>query len=900
MVDKSNYDFSKIEKKWQDAWDKSKVFQAEPNKEKKFFITTPYPYISGSLHIGHGRAVTETDVFSRFKRMNGFNVLYPLSFHITGTPVLGISAAIKSGDKEKIELYEKYVSAYINDKKKVSSIVKSFVEPQNIVDFFIPKMIDEYKQLGLGVDWRRSFTSGDFNHQEMVNWQFHKYHDNGFLVKRDYPLLYSIDDESAMGEDDIKDGDSDPVEKTEFTLIKFKFDKKFLVAATLRPETIFGQTNLWVNPNIDYYEASVGNEVWIISKDALEKLQHQRKDVKSLGKVKEKLIGNYCYAEMINKKLIILPADFVDSDVGTGIVTSVPSHAPYDYVALRNVKNDKSLHKNHSFSKEQIDEIKKIEIIPVINTEKFGDKAGVVNEDNPTIEKLDKLMQSVYKEEFHKGVMKDNCGKYSGMSVREAKEKIKNEMIDNGNASIMWETSRKAISRSGGKIIVAVMDNQWFLDFNSPGWKDKARKCLEQMDISPPSFRKQFLDTIDWLDKRPCARRRGLGTQFPFDKEWIIESLSDSTIYMTLYTISHLIKENKLQRDNLKQEFFDFVYLGKGSVKNISKITKVKESVLKEIKESFDYWMPMDQRHTFYLHLSNHLSFMIFAFASLFEEKYWPKKISLHGLIISEGHKMSKSRGNVVTLLDINKNYGSDVFRFYITQSASVEGTLDWKDEEVKTTKNTIERLYYEMVEAANNKGKGKVRPLFESKFNKVIRDATDKISGMKLREYNTLVVFDMLRLVKDAKSLMKNDELSAFYGLIIDKWVRLIAPTCPHIAEEVWSILGNKNFVSLANWPSFDEKKIDDKLELQERVVEKTISDILNVVKIIKDKSGADSSKVFLYVLPNELKDYDCEFLSKKTSILIKVFAVNDPKKYDPQGKASKAKPGKPAIYVE
>jgi leucyl-tRNA synthetase len=167
--------------------------------------------------------------------MMGFNVLYPMAFHITGTPVLGISAAIKSGDQEKIKLYEEYVSAYETDEKKIKEIIKSFEDPQKIVDYFIPKMISEYKKLGLGVDWRRSFTSGDVEHQKMVTWQFENYKQKNYLIKGVYPVLYSPKDESAMGEDDIQDADSNPVEKQEFTVLKFKFEDKFIVAATLRP-----------------------------------------------------------------------------------------------------------------------------------------------------------------------------------------------------------------------------------------------------------------------------------------------------------------------------------------------------------------------------------------------------------------------------------------------------------------------------------------------------------------------------------------------------------------------------------------------------------------------------------------------------------------------------------------
>jgi len=161
-------DFKTIQEKWQKKWKQEKIFEAEiDQKKEKFFINTPYPYISGSLHVGHARAVTEVDVYSRFQRMCGKNVLFPMAFHISGTPVLGISLGIKAGDEKKIAQYAEYVSAYVSDEKEIVRIVKSFEDPWKIVEFFIPKMKDEYSALGLGIDWRRSFTSGDVEHQKL-------------------------------------------------------------------------------------------------------------------------------------------------------------------------------------------------------------------------------------------------------------------------------------------------------------------------------------------------------------------------------------------------------------------------------------------------------------------------------------------------------------------------------------------------------------------------------------------------------------------------------------------------------------------------------------------------------------------------------------------------------------
>ncbi len=891
------WNFSRVEKKWQKAWKEKRVFESDIDaKKEKFFFTTPYPYISGSLHLGHGRAVTEGDVYTRFLRMSGKNVLFPMAFHISGTPILGISAAIKNGNKEKIALYESYVSAYVKDVKKVKDIVESFSNPNSLVKFFIPKMIEEYSALGLGVDWTRSFTSGDALHRGLVTWQFKKYHEHGYLIKDKHPVLYSPNDQSAMGEDDIQDADSDSVEKQEFSLVKFEYKNKFLVCATLRPETIFGVTNLWVNPDATYVDVKVGSEIWIISKEGFDKLQYQRKDLVFMGFTKEHLIGARVTHPLLGREVFVLPAKFVDSDIATGVVMSVPSDAPYDYVSLCELQEQPGVLKGYGLYRELIEEI---EVIPIIKTKTYGDKAGVFLVEKHGIvrhddSKLEKLTQEAYREGFHTGVLLDVCKRYAGMSVKEARDKIKVEL-----GEVMYETSRKAVSRTGGKIIVAVLDDQWFIDFNSPGWKDRAKECLAQMKLLPESYRAQFEDAFRWLDKRPCARRRGLGTAFPFDKGWIVESLSDSTIYMVLYTIADIIKANKINEKQLSQEFFDYVLLGKGDLTRVSKDIRVKSGVLKKCRESFLYWMPVDLRHTFVLHLSNHLSFMIFAFAGLFPSEMWPKKISFGGLVVSNGEKMSKSKGNVITLLNVKEKYGADVFRFYHTSSSNLDGTFDWRDSEAENARDTINRLYDVIGEAIKKRRKGVVSKIYTSKFNRIIRDATDSLNGMKLRDYGGLVVHELLRLVREAKLSLSAKDLGALYWLIAEDWIRLIAPVCPHIAEELWVRAGKKGFVSVVAWPRFDPKQIDEKLEVVEKQVETTVSDVLNLVSLFNNK-GTDVKKVYLYTIPSELGYYSAKALSTRVRKEVVVCANNDAKKYDPLGKSSKAKPGRPAIYLE
>ncbi len=851
-------DFQEIEKKWQKVWADKKVFEVDVNNDKKYFITIPYPYISGSLHIGHARVVTEADVFSRFKRMNGFNVLYPIAFHISGTPVLGISMAIKQGDQKKIDLYKGYVRNYVQDEEEVERIVKSFEDPQKIVDFFIPKMIDEFSSLGLGVDWRRSFTSGDIEHQRLVEWQFRKYEEKGFLVKGNHPVLYSISMENAVGEDDIADGDVNPVEKQEFTLLKFLFDNdKYLIAATLRPETMYGQTNLWVNPDVDYREVEVEfndgkKETWIVSKECAEKLSYQDKKVITRGVVSGRdLLGKKCLAPFVDREIIILPSAHCDPDKGTGIVTSVPSDAPYDWIALKELQDDPAYCDRLGIDPE---DVKSIKPIPIIKSKGYGDLPGVEICERMGIKSLDQVKEleeatkEIYSAGFHTGVLNDNCGPFAGLSVQEAKEAMKQELLSNGKGDVMWETSRPAKDRSGGKIIVAVLDDQWFIDFNAPGWKDKARKCLSQLTLIPEKYRKEFEDVLDWLDKRPCARKRGLGTRLPQDPQWVVESLSDSTLYMTLYTIKDKLDSKGISGDQLTKEFFDFVYLGEGSVDVVSKQTGISVDDLKELREAFDYWYPNDHRHTFQAHLSNHLSFSIFAHAGLLPEDKWPRKYTFHGLVISEGQKMSKSKGNIITLLEIKNKYGADPFRAFMCSSTSVESTFNWDSKEIINVKNHLVNLY-EFIKGLSTDAKGEVKSVsaraFLSWFNKRLREVSLGIEEMNLRSYANFVLYELMNRTRRVLKKLSVEEAAIISDYLKGRWIRLLAPLTPHLAEELWSE-DHDSLVSVESWPEPDESLIDDKAEVAARMQEQISSDL----KVVKELAKIDHPEFIKIIL--------------------------------------------------
>ncbi|MHA2475171.1 MAG: class I tRNA ligase family protein [Promethearchaeota archaeon] len=328
------YDPHKIEKKWQEKWEQAKLFDAYPDpNRKKIFMTSPYPYPTGLSHIGNGRSFVNGDIFARYYRAKGFNVLYPMAFHITGTPVLAISSSVERNDPEMMNRMREYVSFHTKDQHEVEKIVDSFREPWEVVNYFSKAMKLDFKAMGIGMDWRREFSTGESIYNKFIEWQYYKLYDKGYLEKGEYPILYCPQDENAVGEDDILGGDEQDLNINEFICIKFPFEDGYLVASTLRPETIYGVTNIWINPEGKYVISSINGEKWYISEDSIFLFENQNKDVKILESFEGVEIVGKCAKDVYGvKDLLILPGEFVDTSTATGIVYSVPAHAPYDYI----------------------------------------------------------------------------------------------------------------------------------------------------------------------------------------------------------------------------------------------------------------------------------------------------------------------------------------------------------------------------------------------------------------------------------------------------------------------------------------------------------------------------------------------------------------------------------------
>ncbi len=855
-------EFAKYEKKWQKRWKKDRIFEADPDpKKKKFFLTVPYPYTNGALHIGHGRTYTVGDLIARWKRMQGYNVLFPMASHMTGTPILGMVERINSGDKKAIEQYKRDLRLYFETEEEVDAQLAKFKDPWVTASYFAKVISQDFEALGYGIDWRRKFTTGDKTYNKFIEWQYQKFMEKKYIKQGNYPLLYCPNDRNPVGEDDLLEGENAKIK--EFTAIKWGFEDGYLVAATLRPETIFGVTNMWINPKAKYVWAMVDGEKWIVSKAAAEKLELQAKEVEIIEEFSgAKIIGKKFRAIHDDHEILILPADFVNPDNATGVVYSVPGHAPFDYIALRDLWEDPSGLSQYGISEEMVKGIEIIGMIDMKGYSEFPAKDAVEGRDIESQnegEKLEDATQEIYKAEFYEGVMKDNCAQFSGRMIKDVKDDVVAWMKKNNTCDVFYEPdTRPVVCKCGTDVQVGVFAGQWFLDYNSEGWKDDAWKALNEMEIIPDMFRNLFEATFDWLTQRPCARKRGIGTRLPFDPEWIIESLSDSTIYMAYYTIAHYITSHKLKPDNLTYEFFDYLFLGNGTPKKVSEKTEIDIELLKKMRNEFMYWYPNDQRHTAPSHISNHLSFAIFHHVAIFPEKYWLQKISLNEHLIMEGGKMSKSKGNVIPLVEIPKKYGADVYRMYAISAAEPGSLMDWREKDVPTVRNRLRQF----IEIVTKYGKKEPKEFLkkdepatatqwlQSKVNTIVQQSTMFLENFKLRDYAIYVTSEMNRIVSHylRRNEVPKEEKEGAMAYVCDVWVRLMAPMTPHTSEEMWSKMNREGYVSLAAWPAPNTKLIDVEAERAHDVVESTIKDIREIVRLMK---GKKVSKVQVYVAP-------------------------------------------------
>ncbi|AWX32724.1 leucine--tRNA ligase [Methanosphaera sp. BMS] len=951
---------TEIEKKWQKKWQDSKIFESNPDDREKMYLTVAFPYPSGAMHIGHGRTYTVPDVYARFKRMQGYNVLFPMAWHVTGAPVVGIAKRIERQDPWTLNIYK-------NVHRVPDDELQKFTDPEYIVKYFSSEYHDDMTNMGYSIDWRREFRTIDPHYKQFIRWQIRQLKDKDLIHKGSHPVKYCPDDDNPVGDHDLLEGEG--VGINELTLIKFPYKDSFLVAATFRPETLYGATNFWLNPEAEYVKVDYEGEEWIISKQSYSNIIHQKESMKIIEDVNpNEFIGDYVLNPMNGTKLPIFPASFVDPDYATGVVFSVPAHAPADYIALEDLKNNSELIAKYDLQK-QLDNIQLISLVNLKGYSEYPAKDFIeqYNVTSQEDENLKEATNEIYKLEHAKGIMKENTGEFAGKRVADVRNEVIEKFINENVADKLYEFAEKPVKcRCGAMCVVKELHDQWFVKYSDKEWTNKAYDCLEQLEVVPKEIRSNFEYYLDWLEDWACSRRLGLGTHMPWDEKWLIEPLTDSTIYMSYYTIAKYM--NQINPEDLNDAFFNKVFLNQEGA-NDGSVNKIDEDLTKQIQEEFQYWYPLNWRLSAKDLVGNHLSFHMFHHAAIFPKEYWPKGITVFGMGLLEGQKMSSSKGNVILLSEAIDKYGADTVRLFLMSSAEPWQDFDWRETEVNGIQRRLESIQQFAQKVEDITGQ-KVQLTVEnevpkvnkainkwiiSQVNKNIGVATQALEGFQTRKalQSSLFLFrkDVDHYLNRITEVSSEEKDTLNY--IVNVWIRLLAPFIPYTTEEIWDEYNDDEILmSELSWPQMDETAVDDKIEKAEEMIQDLAKDIKEVIKITKSNPEtihiytAPKWKYDVYEIAQEVGKpnvgeiikksmqanlYDnkkelSKFATKAGKTFNKInyvgqidevaiitdaldylesevgakIVVYDEPTYDPQNKAQNASPYKPAIYLE
>ena len=935
-------------------------YDFETKNKKKYLITFPYPYMNGRLHLGHAFSLSKAEFQSRYQRLQGKNVLFPFGFHCTGMPIAAAAKRVAKEFKEdpdtvahireKMEKKKEEAKKNKEDKKKKKDkkdeksekekkapmtqveILKEvgvadedlhkFAEPEFWLEYFPPYAKADLEKLGINADFRRSFitTEKQKYYDKFVQWHMLKLKQHDFVAFGKRNAIFSMSEDQPCADHDRSCGEG--LGPQEYTLIKLKLldgDKVpesikkllsenkniYLVAATLRPETMYGQTNCYILPKGEYgfYEMANG-EIYVTSEHAILNMAYQEKTkipkkAEPLLKIKgEELIGVKISAPLsVHKEVYLFPMETISMSKGTGIVTSVPSDSPDDYINLLNFKNDEKLRNKWGITEEMI-----FEPVHIINLEGFSGLAAKDVVEKLKIkspkekEKLQKAKEEVYTQGFYKGII--DIGPYKGQPIKDVKDKVKADLIQSGEADTYFEPEGLVKNRIGEECVVALVD-QWYLKYGEEQYKEFVLNHVRSDKFNPysSSTLKGFEQVIGWLSSWGLSRTFGLGSHIPWDKQFLIESLSDSTIYMAYYTIANYLHEdiyglhpkNGILPEMLTEEVFDYIFLGKEL--DFSK-TQIPEKVLKEIRNSFTYWYPMDLRCSGKDLIGNHLTMSLYNHAVVWDKNpdYMTRGYFCNGYILVDGEKMAKSKGNFLTINDLIDNYGCDASRITL---ADCGDTLDDANFLREISNLSVNRLYsFEnfikiLVNEVWNKipdfkitdpdGEIKLDNLFDKIFdnniNYLIKQATQAYEEMKYKNVLKYAFYEMIN-AKDQYILFNADDYTKLNPVLMVRFLKIFFimnnPIIPHFTEYMYitylnpifekSGLDSKKmeFLCRAKFPT-PSSEVDTKLFEYNKYMNKVIQGIRDTAskKVKKGKKEEKNEKKEIKIKVYYAKEY-------------------------------------------
>jgi len=822
-------EFVKIQEKWQKKWADKKVFETKEDSSKpKFYCLEMFPYPSGHLHMGHVRNYSIGDAFARFKRLNGFNVLYPMGYDAFGLPA-------------------------------ENAAIKQKADPAKWTEQNIAGIKAQQKMMGWSYDWNRELATCRPNYYKWNQWIFLKFLEKDLAYKKKSPVNWCPQCLTVLANEQVKDNKcwrcDSQVEQKELAQWFFKitdyaeellnnlsnlndwpkrvkimqenwigksrgcelyFDvvdekgKKIdrISVFTTRPDTVYGITYLVLAPEHQKVkEWTKGTKYEKITQEFIEKVNKENM-IERTAEGKEKngiFLGKYFINPFTRDKCPLWAADYALLNYGTGAVMAVPSHDQRDFEFAKKYQLDLKVVINPKGKELNADSMKKAYVDPGVLVES-GEFSGTNNE---------AAKQAIIKYAEEK--------KYGKGTIN---YRLRDWLISRQR---YWGTPIPIIyCETCGAVPVPEKDLPVVLptDVKFSGHGNPLETSTNFVNVKCPKCNADAKRETDTMD-----------------------TFIDSSWYFLRFCSPH----------NNKEVF------SKAAVK---------------------HWMPVDQYIGGIEHAILHLLYSRFFTKALrdlglidFDEPF--KKLLTQGMVIKDGAKMSKSLGNIVDPAGIIKNYGSDTARWFILFTALPEKELEWNDKGIESSYRFLKRAYYlselpEFVSELGTKEKAII-----GKLHKTIKKVTEQTQDLKL----SIALGAIIEFVNTLHSY-KEKAHKETYLECLTKLCVLLNPFAPHTAEEMWSKIGGKGFVSLASWPEYDGSKIDLKADAMEELVHNTLSDIEQIKKLAKIEKV---SKLTLLVSAKWKYDFFTELKkliekTRNTGELIKTFMQN--KKFRKYGK--------------
>jgi leucyl-tRNA synthetase len=821
-----DYDAETIERKWLQRWQEAGVERAQRGNagDPKFFIHFAYPGISGYLHVGHLRGFTYADVFARYKRMTGHRVLFPAGFHASGIPSVGLARRVERQEPATIE--------YLRANGCPEDVIPTLKDPLKVVEYFSQVYTDDYwRRFGYLIDWRTLCTTIDPGYMRFIQWQFRRLKDAGLLTQKPhFGPFCPIDGAVAVdaSETDISRGGG--AEVKEFTNVLFSTDDGLVLpAATLRPETVYGVTNLWLHPEGRYVEVDVGGARWVLGADSVEKIRQQRDDVGATTRplATQDLLAMKAINPLTKAKVPILAGTFVDPGRGTGLVMSVPAHAPYDWQALKDLGMP----------------VEPIVIIDIpgakgVPAETAARAHGAQSQADAKA--LDAATDDVYKSEFHKGVMNARCGPFAGQSVRAAKDAVKALLKQTADGGTTYEFSEPVVCRCGQSVVIRRIPDQWFIRYSDAETTTRSQEHAKTMNVYPEEYKRDLPSVLDWFGDRACIRRGSwLGTSYPYDEEWIIEPISDSTFYSAYYVVSPYVNDGRLKPEELTDEFFDHVILAKG---------KARTPVWSEARKDFEFWYPVDINLGGKEHKTVHFPPYIMNHIALVGPKLAPRGIFVNWWVTQKaGEKISKSKGGAEPIPGAAKKYTVDGMRLYYCNVASAHVDIEWDPDVVINNRNRAERIHQlvtDMLDDPSTESPAAVDAWLEAAWRRRLQTAKAAFEAFDTRTATTELYYEFYNDLTWHRR--RGGRASSRVRDVLKAWVRALAPVTPFLAEEVWSRFGESTLVTTSEFPQ-PEGEPSQQAIAHEQLVRSVLEDLV----AIRNMTKMDPKAVHVYTAP-------------------------------------------------